>query len=167
MLDDTTYQPDDDNSAHELAIALGQAYDTFLTAKPAPTQPTGEWDTEQILAHVWLVTTLTLTNVATVTTGLRSIYDNRSSQDAWTLAHAASLAGDAAQLRERIRVQAQALGILVAALSTRELAAPVPALLVSNGACLVDQSMSLNDIIQGLAEQEIPGHTRQLARQDA
>ena len=39
---------------------------------------------------------------------------------------------------------------------------PVPALLLSHGAALVDQPLALRDIISGLAEGELPGHTKQL-----
>lgn len=57
----------------------------------------------------------------------------------------------------------QALCALVGVLGERELATTVPTLLLSNGACLVDQPLPLDDIIDGLAGVELPGHTRQLA----
>ncbi|MFF3911721.1 hypothetical protein ACFYZJ_38680 [Streptomyces sp. NPDC001848] len=38
----------------------------------------------------------------------------------------------------------------------------MPARLLSNDALLVDQPMSLRDIVTGLAEAELPGHTKQL-----
>ena len=38
----------------------------------------------------------------------------------------------------------------------------VPTLLLSHGAVLVDQPMPLRDLIGGLAEAELPGHTKQL-----
>jgi hypothetical protein len=38
----------------------------------------------------------------------------------------------------------------------------VPTLLLSNGEVLVDQSLQLRDIVTGLADVELPGHTKQL-----
>ena len=43
-----------------------------------------------------------------------------------------------------------------------ELATKVPVLLMSNGACLRNQPLSLGDILAGLAGEELPGHTKQL-----
>jgi hypothetical protein len=43
-----------------------------------------------------------------------------------------------------------------------ELDTLVPTLLLSNGAVLVDQPLRLRDLITGLAEVELPGHTKQL-----
>lgn len=47
-------------------------------------------------------------------------------------------------------------------LSESELDTPVPTLLLSAGTLLVDQPLPLRDLIAGLAENELPGHARQL-----
>ena len=47
-------------------------------------------------------------------------------------------------------------------LSEAELDTLVPTLLLSNGTVLVDQPMPLRDLVTGLAEAELPGHTKQL-----
>jgi hypothetical protein len=47
-------------------------------------------------------------------------------------------------------------------LSEAELDTPVPTLLLSNDTVLVDQPVPLRDLITGLAEVELPGHTEQL-----
>ncbi|MGB6124803.1 MAG: hypothetical protein WBG47_05565, partial [Gordonia sp. (in: high G+C Gram-positive bacteria)] len=47
-------------------------------------------------------------------------------------------------------------------LSDRELVSKIPARLVSNDALVVDEILTLSDIIGGLAESEIPGHTQQI-----
>ena len=74
-----------------------------------------------------------------------------------------ALAGGGAGLRDRVRRQADALCALGGpALSDAELDTPVPTRLLSNGTCLVDQPMPLRDLLGGLAETELPGHTRQL-----
>ncbi|MEU8276588.1 hypothetical protein ACFYOK_20055 [Microbispora bryophytorum] len=141
---------------------LQQAYDALLAADPRAVPPPGEWNTEQILAHVSLVSAATISTVAAVASGAISTYDNRQSQDPWTLDRVITLAGGEAALRERIRAQGEALCALAAVLSEAELATKVPALLLSNGTCLVDQPLSLGDILVGLAGVELPGHTKQL-----
>ncbi|MEV4232036.1 hypothetical protein AB0J81_34195, partial [Streptomyces bobili] len=67
-----------------------------------------------------------------------------------------------AGLRERVRLQGEALCALVAPLSEAELDTPVPTLLLSHGQVQVDQPVPLRDLVTGLAEMELPGHTKQL-----
>jgi hypothetical protein len=141
---------------------LRQAYAALLDTAPRAVPPPGEWNTEQILAHVSLVSAATISAVAAVASGALSTYDNRPSQDPWTLDRLITRAGGEAVLRERIRAQGEALCALAAVLSEAELTAEVPALLLSNGRCLVDQPLSLGDILSGLADVELPGHTKQL-----
>lgn len=141
---------------------LRQAYNALLAANPRAVAPPGEWNTEQILAHVSLVTAATISTVATVAPGAISTYDNRLCQDPWTLDHVITLAGGEAGLRGRVRAQGEALCALAAVLSEAELATKLPTLLLSNGTCLVDQPVSLADILAGLADVELPGHTKQL-----
>jgi hypothetical protein len=47
-------------------------------------------------------------------------------------------------------------------LSEAELDTTLPTLLTSNDVGLVDQPVPLRDLITGLAEVELPGHTKQL-----
>jgi len=83
--------------------------------------------------------------------------------DTWTIDRLTALAGGNAGLRDRIRCQADALCTLGGPmLSDDELNALVPTRLLSNDTVLVDQPVPLRDLITGLAEMELPGHTRQL-----
>ncbi|MGW0071784.1 hypothetical protein ACWDUI_30485 [Streptosporangium sandarakinum] len=83
--------------------------------------------------------------------------------DTWTIERLIALAGGNAGLRDRIRLQADALCALGGPmLSDAELDTPVPTRLLSKDTVLVDQPMPLRDLIKGLAEAELPGHTRQL-----
>jgi hypothetical protein len=141
---------------------LRQAYADLLDTAPRAVPPPGEWNTEQILAHVSLVSAATISAVAAVASGAVSTYDNRPSQDPWTLDRVITLTGGEAALRQRIRAQGEALCGLAAVLSEAELTATVPALLLSGGRCLVDQPLALGDILAGLAEVELPGHAKQL-----
>jgi hypothetical protein len=128
-----------------------------------PVPPPGEWDAEQILAHVSLINAVTIGAVSGVASGTNTTYDNRIAQDTWTIGRVIALAGGNAGLRDRIRLQADALCVLGGQmLSETELDTPVPTRLLSKGTLLVDQPMPLRDLITGLAEAELAGHTRQL-----
>jgi hypothetical protein len=151
--------------------ALRDAYRALLDAADTVTAPgaaervppSGEWDAEQILAHVVIVNAVTLNAVCAVSSGVNTTYDNRTAADAWTLGRVIARAGGAAGLRERIRVQGEALCALAGGvLAEAEGDTPVPTLLLSNGVVLVDQPVPLRDLVAGLADAELPGHTAQL-----
>lgn len=135
---------------------------TDVAVPPPTTPPPGEWDAEQILAHVSLVNAATIAAVAGVASGTLATYDNRTASDTWTIGRTVARAGGAAGLRERIRLQGEALCALGPTLSEAELDTPVPALLLSGGSVLVDRPVPLRDIVTGLAAAELPGHTAQL-----
>lgn len=144
--------------------SLLQAVDVLTDAgdRRVPPPP-GEWDADHILAHVSLVNAVTLAAAYTVAAGCIPSYDNRIAQDRWTIARTVERAGGTAGLRARIRSQTEALCMLGdPTLSESDLDTPAPTLLVSNGTVLVDRQIPLRDLLSGLAEQEIPGHTRQL-----
>ncbi|MEV5954569.1 hypothetical protein AB0M11_12465 [Streptomyces sp. NPDC051987] len=131
---------------------------------PSPVPPDGEWNADQILAHVSLVSAATIAAVAGIAAGANTTYDNRIALDAWTIEQTIAHAGGTPGLRDRISGQAAALCTLAGgtALTDAELGTLVPARLLSNDTLLVDQPMSLRDIVTGLAEAELPGHTKQL-----
>lgn len=145
--------------------ALLDAAATVASAdNPSPAPPDGEWNADEILAHVSLVSAATIAAVAGIAAGANTTYDNRIALDAWTIRHTLAQAGGNAGLRDRIRGQATALCALAggAVLSDAELGTLVPARLLSNDTLMVDQPMPLRDIVTGLAEAELPGHTKQL-----
>jgi hypothetical protein len=149
---------------------LQDAYRTLLDAAAtvadagtSPVPAAGEWNADQILAHVTLVNAATITAVSLVASGANATYDNRLALDTWTIERVIGRAGGNAGLRERIRLQAEALCALGGPmLSEAELGTPVPTLLLSGDTLLVDQPVPLRDLVTGLAEVELPGHTRQL-----
>lgn len=125
--------------------------------------PAGEWNADQILAHVTLVNAMTISTTYAVAAGLNTTYDNRIAQDSWTIGRTIDRAGGNAGLGARIERQVDALCTLGSPiLGDDELDTPVPTLLLSNGTLAVDQQIPLRALIAGLVEQEIPGHTRQL-----
>jgi hypothetical protein len=154
---DTTPLRDAYRALLDAAATVAGAGDT----KPVP--PAGEWNADQILAHVSLVNAVTIAAASAVASGANTTYDNRIAQDIWTIERVISLAGGNAGLRERIRLQGDALCALgVPALSEAELDTLVPTLLLSNDTLLVNQPVPLKALITGLADVELPGHTQQL-----
>lgn len=153
----------DTTPLHDAYRALLDAATTVAEADPAPVPPPGEWDADRILAHVSIINAVTIAAASCVASGVNTTYDNRTALDTWSIDRVVALAGGSAGLRERIRLQGEALCALVGpALSEAELDTPVPARLLSNGAVLVDQPVPLRDLIGGLAAVELPGHTTQL-----
>ncbi|MDT0306754.1 hypothetical protein RM780_07230 [Streptomyces sp. DSM 44917] len=142
---------------------LNAAATVAASGDTGPAPPAGEWNADQILAHVALVSAATITAVTSAAAGATTTYDNRTAQDTWTLDRVITLAGGGAGLRDRVRIQAEALCALGGPmLSETELDTLVPTLLLSNNTVLVDQPVRLRDLITGLADIELPGHTRQL-----
>ncbi|MGH3247944.1 MAG: hypothetical protein ACRDOI_17330 [Trebonia sp.] len=149
---------------------LRHAYGVLLDAATVagsgdanPASPAGEWNADQILAHVSLLSAATIAAVSAVASGANTTYDNRTAHDAWTIERLIVLADGNVGLQDRIRRQGDALCALGGpVLSEAELDTLVPALLVSNGTLLVNQPMSLRDLLTGLADTELPGHTQQL-----
>ena len=140
----------------DAAATVAAAGDDVLT--PA----VGEWNADQILAHVSIVNAVTIATAATVSAGAGTTYDNRLALDTWTMERAIARCGGNTGLRGRIRAQSEALCALADTLSDGELDTPVPTLLLSAGAVMVDQLVPLRDLIAGLADAELPGHAAQL-----
>lgn len=150
---------------------LRDAYGTLLDAagrvatagETCPPPPAGEWDADQILAHVSIVTAVTIGATCAVASGANTTYENRTALDTWTLHRITERAEGNAGLRDRIRGQADALCALgERSLRDAELDTQVPTLLLSNGTVLVDDVLPLRDLITGLADVELPNHTQQL-----
>ncbi|MGI5490075.1 hypothetical protein [Microtetraspora malaysiensis] len=142
---------------------LGAAATVADSGDTSPVPPVGEWNADQILAHVAIVNAATIAAASCVASGANTTYDNRIALDTWTIERVITLAGGNAGLRDRIRLQGEALCALGGpALSEAELDTLVPTLLLSNDTVLVDQPVPLRELITGLAEVELPGHTKQL-----
>jgi hypothetical protein len=136
--------------------------DTVAAAGTGPAPPPGEWNADQLLAHLVAVDAGILAAACSVAAGGHATFDNRLSLDPWNLARISARSGGQAQLRQRIRVQGEALCALAEQLGEDELDQPIPTLLLSGGTLLLDQPVSLRDLISGLAEDHLPRHAQQL-----
>lgn len=125
---------------------------------PAP----GEWDAEQLLAHVVSVDAGVLAAAAGVVAGEPVRFDNRTSLDEGNLARIARRVGGQEGLRHRIGVQGEVLAVLAGQLGEEELGQPVPTLLQSGGTVVLDGVLTLGELVGGLAEDHLPRHTHQL-----
>jgi hypothetical protein len=142
----------------EAAETVAEAAGTGTATTPVP----GEWDADQQLAHLVSVDAGILAVAYSVAAGGHATFDNRLSLDPWNLARISERAGDQAQLLQRIRRQGEALCALAEQLSEDELGQPIPTLLLSGNTELVNQPVSLGDLISGLADDHLPRHTQQL-----
>jgi len=94
---------------------------------PTITSAAGNWNTDQILAHVSIVNAATIAAAYAIASGTNTTYDNRIALDTWTINRVIELAGGNAGLRERIRQQTDVLcGLVAPVLSETELDTPVP-----------------------------------------
>jgi hypothetical protein len=81
--------------------SLRNAYRALLDAADAvagsgdrsPLPPAGEWNADQILAHVVLINAATIATVSSIASGSITTYDNRVASDVWTIDRVISLAG--------------------------------------------------------------------------
>src|SRR5690349_4962058 len=87
------------------------AADTLGESSPEP--PRGEWNADQIPAHVCLVSAATIEAASRVAAGANTTYDSRRALDPWSIARVLALARGRAGLRERLRCQGEALCALV------------------------------------------------------
>lgn len=155
--------PDTAAALEDACRALLDAAATVADAETTLAPPAGEWNADQVLAHVSIVNAATIAAAYAIASGTNTTYDNRIAQDSWTIEHVIDMAGGNAGLRERIRAQADVLCALgEPVLSETELDTPVPTRLLSNDTLLVDQLVPLRELINGLAHTELPGHTQQL-----
>ena len=148
---------------------LRTAYDNLLDAAEHVAAlnthvdvPPGEWDAEQQLAHLIAVDAGILSVVSTIASGAHATFDNRLSLETHNLARISQQAGGRTPMIKRVRAQGHALCQVVEHLSGDELNQPIPTLLRSADALLVDRLLSLRELLTGIAEDHLPRHTQQL-----
>ncbi|MET7368020.1 hypothetical protein ABZS61_19620 [Streptomyces sp. NPDC005566] len=144
---------------------LRSAYGRLLDAAAIPDlgdADDGGWDADQILAHVLSVDAATAAVALGVVAGSRPSFDNRISLDTWNLRRIVDEHAGRADLIDHVRSQAAVLCDIADRLDEQAVSVPVPTLLLSNDALVLDRPIPLSSLIGGLAESHVPGHTQQL-----
>lgn len=146
-------------------VHLLNAIDQVIaTPVDSHTHEEGEWGAEQQLAHLIAVDAGILAVTSLIATGSRAAYDNRLTLDTHNLKHISQRTGSLTQMRDRVQAQGRALCQVVEHLTEQELSQAVPTLLVSGSTTLVDQTISLEDLLNGISGDHLPRHTQQLLR---
>ncbi len=144
---------------------LQNAYARFLDAAATPDlgpAQGGEWDADQVLAHVLSVDASVTAVALGVIAGARPGFDNRVSLDTWNLGRIIAEHGGRLGLVEQVRRQATVLCQVASHLASPVEKVMVSTLLVSHDAVVVDQPLTLRALISGLADDHLPVHTQQL-----
>lgn len=145
--------------------ALRAAYEPLLDLARDPglgEAADGGWNADQVLAHVLCVDASVTAVALGVMSGTRPGFDNRICLDEPNLDRMITSYGDRATLVERVRAQVGILGDVADRLTEEEASVMVPALLVSNDEIVLDRPITLRTLIDGLADNHVPGHTQQL-----
>lgn len=146
--------------------ALRSAYEKFFEAAAAPDlgeAADGGWNADQVLAHVLSVDAASAAVVLGVVSGARPSFDNRICLDRWNLDRIISEHSGRAELIAHVRSQATVLCDLADRLSDTTASVQVPTILMSNDELVLDQPLTLAGLVNGLAGNHLPVHTRQLA----
>ena len=145
--------------------ALRSAYEKFLDAAAAPDlgdAADGGWNADQVLAHVLSVDAATAAVALGVVSGSRPTFDNRPCLDSWNLDRIIGEHSGRAGLIAQVHRQAAVLCDIADQLTEKSAAVLVPSFLMSGDELVLDQPVSLADLVKGLAESHVPGHTQQL-----
>ncbi|WP_405899423.1 hypothetical protein OG242_19790 [Streptomyces sp. NBC_00727] len=145
--------------------ALRGAYDRLLDAAALPglgDADDGGWNADEILAHLIGVDASIAAVALAVVAGSRPTLDNRISLDTWNLDRIITEHSGRADLIDHVRSQATILCDIADRLSEEAAAVLVPTLFFSHDVVVLDRPMSLADLVDGLAEDHVPVHTRQL-----
>lgn len=146
-------------------IALRAAYDTLLKVASAPdfgAAADGGWDADQVLAHLISVDAGIASTALAVASGSRPTYDNRTSLDRTNLKRIVTEHSDRAALVRHVDRQGRVLCDIADQLTDQAGAVLVPAILLSNDVVIVDEPLPLAGLIDGLANDHLPVHTKQL-----
>lgn len=145
--------------------ALRGAYDRLLDAAALPglgDAGDGGWNADRVLAHVISVDASVAAVALGVVAGARPAFDNRICLDTWNLDRIIAEHSGRADLMGHVRSQATVLCDIADRLTGEVASVLVPSLLLSNGALVLDRPIPLASLIDGLAEDHVPGHTQQL-----
>jgi hypothetical protein len=145
--------------------ALRRGYDRLLDVAALPDlgdAADGGWNADQILAHLLSVDAAIAAVALGVVSGSRPTFDNRICLDAWNLERIIAEHSGRADLVRHVRSQATVLCDIGDQLTGEATSVLVPSLILSGDTLVLDRPIPLAALIDGLAEDHVPVHTRQL-----
>ena len=145
--------------------ALRSAYGRLLDVAAMPDlgdAGDGGWNADQILAHLISVDAAIAAVALGVVSGSRPTFDNRITLATWNLDRIIAEHSGRAELIDHVRSQANVLCEIADQLNGEATSVPVPSLILSNDALVLDQPIPLAALIDGLAEDHVPVHAQQL-----
>lgn len=145
--------------------ALRSAYEKLFEAAATPglgAAADGGWNADQVLAHVLSVDAAVAAVAMGVVAGSRPTFDNRVALDPAHLGRIIAGHAGRADLTRRVRSQAAILCDIADSLDEQAASVQVPAFLVSGDTLVLDQPIPLAALIDGLAGDHVPVHTRQI-----
>ncbi|MDQ1724585.1 MAG: hypothetical protein QOG52_1613 [Frankiaceae bacterium] len=145
--------------------ALRAAYEHLLDVAASPDlgeAADGGWNADQLLAHLLSVDAAIAAVALGVVAGSRPTFDNRVSLDRSNLARIVAEHVDRAALIGSVRRTADILCDVTDELSDADAQVLVPSFLISNDVVALDQPLTLESLIDGLAADHVPRHSQQL-----
>ena len=146
-------------------VALREAHEDFIASVGelsfgAP--PVGEWDAHQVLAHIAAVDLSIASTALAVAAGQHPAYDNRATLDAWHLRVLTERYAAIDQLVEIVRTSGELLCMVAEHISSEDLEYPLPTLIVSGDTAVLDATIPLGALIEGVGQAHLPLHQEQL-----
>jgi hypothetical protein len=144
---------------------MRQAYDDFLAVAEIGgfgPPPPGEWDADQVLAHVALGVASGAAAALAIAAGQRAVYDNRASLDEWNLRRIVRESCGPGGLIGVVRRYGELLCDIATGLTERDLAVSLPVLIISKDEVLVDEPRPLRSLLAGISGIHLAGHAGQL-----
>jgi hypothetical protein len=146
-------------------VALRQAHEDFIASVGelsfgAP--PVGEWDAYHVLAHVAAVDFSIASVALAVAAGQHPAYDNRTTLDPWHLRVLTERCPAINQLLNMVRTGGELLCMVAKRISSDALEYPLPTLIVSRDEAVLDATIPLRTLIEGVGRAHLPLHEQQL-----
>jgi hypothetical protein len=146
-------------------VAVRQAHENFIASVAelsfgAP--PVGEWDGHHVLAHVAVVDFSIASVALAVAAGQHPAYDNRTTLDPWHLGVLAERCATISELLKLVRTSGELLCTVAERISSGDLDYPLPTLIVSCDKAVLNASIPLRALIEGVGRAHLPLHEEQL-----
>jgi hypothetical protein len=124
--------------------------------------PLGEWDAQHVLAHV-VAANFSIASVASaVAAGQQPRYDNRTTLDPWHLRVLTERGSSVTDMLATVRTSGELLCSVAEHLPPNDLDYPLPTLIVSKDDAVLNDTIPLRALIEGVGEAHLPLHAQQL-----